>query len=290
MAMWADNNIVTTLSNCHSPNFLKVGDGVMRRKRNLDKSRDQHQSAVKIPEQTKAYTRKFFKIDHRNLKDAKYDLKGQSKKHNWSPKLGLRFFNVNTGNASLYYQRLCALYTPDRRIIPSRERMAALAHTLCQRGSPMRSCSVIHPPVYRNMACVFNGDVGKKMRMDAQGMISRSVIPTQGSRASRVLAAVAIMKANRYRQQKRSPWRKHQSVACERRGRCTYSKCPCRLNSTAEERRSANTNMRCEECSIECGRDIFLCNGIKGKVQGSNNRWEVSVCHLEFHKLMFNNK
>jgi hypothetical protein len=43
--MWADNAIVKTLSNFHSPNILEVGSGVLRR-RQVDGIREQSQTEV----------------------------------------------------------------------------------------------------------------------------------------------------------------------------------------------------------------------------------------------------
>ena len=75
VALWLDNNIVTTLSNHHSPVVLTEEEGVFCRERDADGKRENISSAVKIPEQTKAYTSDFRQIDQMNLQDAKYDLK-----------------------------------------------------------------------------------------------------------------------------------------------------------------------------------------------------------------------
>ena len=284
VAPWADNNIVTTLSNHHSPEILKEGEGVFRRKKNKDGGRDMVATAVKIPLQTSAYTHKFFKffkIDKRNQKDAQFDLKGVSKKHNWSPKLILRLFNMNSGNSGTYYERLCSLYTPDRRILLPKERMADLAHRLCQRGPPMRSLSFSHPPWVRDISRVFNNGVGRKVRSDAHG-----IVVAAGSSASKVIAALSSLKALRFTQQKRSPWRHHQNLACERRGRCAYSRCPGIVGSKLKN--GYDINMRCEECSALLNKDVFLCNGTKGLVEGEKRTWKVCLCHVEYHKLMFN--
>ena len=126
VALQADSNIVCTLTNQHSPIVLTEDEGVFRRKRNADGGRDRLSSAVKIPLQTKAYVSDFDKIDKRNLVDSKYDLKGHLKKHNWAPKLCNRFYNINSGCASKFYERLCVLYTPGNRIISPKQRMADL--------------------------------------------------------------------------------------------------------------------------------------------------------------------
>ena len=60
------NNIVTILSNMNSPVVLTEKEGVFRRKRDADGKREKISSAVKIPEQTKAYMSDFRQIDQRN--------------------------------------------------------------------------------------------------------------------------------------------------------------------------------------------------------------------------------
>ena len=80
--MWVDNNIVPTLSNYHSPRFLKPGDRVMCQKKTKDKLRHWKTSAVNFPKETKNYTEALYLINYHNLKDLKFDLKGHSKKHN----------------------------------------------------------------------------------------------------------------------------------------------------------------------------------------------------------------
>ena len=84
---------------------------------------------VKIPEQTKHYTKTFYPIDSRNLKDLYYDLKDQSKKHTWTLKLGFCWFNVNGGNSTLYYERLCNRYMPNQWI-PKGANGGALVYSL----------------------------------------------------------------------------------------------------------------------------------------------------------------
>ena len=85
--------------------------GVGRKLRGADDLREQEQTLVKIPEQTKAYVSTFDKIDKKNLIDSRFDLKGISKKHNFSPKIVKRYYNMHGGNASLYYKRACQLFT-----------------------------------------------------------------------------------------------------------------------------------------------------------------------------------
>jgi len=127
------------------------------------------------------------------------------------------------------------------------------------------------------MASLHNGGFGIRMRSDARGLMFRAMPPvpnprhlvaSSGSSASRMVRAVSSVKAFRFNQQKRSPWRHHQSRVCETRGRCAYSECPGFAQSKAKYPRAYDTNMRCEECSVRTGKPVFLCNGTKGRVEG----------------------
>ena len=61
--------------------------------------------------------------------------------------------------------------------------------------------------------------------------------------------------------QRTLPWRIHQSEAVAKRGRCGWEDCPGKLASKAAYPRSSDTYMRCEECSMRLGKEVFLCNG-----------------------------
>lgn len=41
---------------------------------------------------------------------------GQTKGHNWAPKLSMRYFNFGMGNAHTMYAALVKKYTPERRL------------------------------------------------------------------------------------------------------------------------------------------------------------------------------
>ena len=196
MALWADNSIVATLTNCYSPMLLPAGDGVGRRMRGEDGGRKKEATAVKIPHQTKVYVEEFGKIDRNNFQNSRFDLKGQSKCHNWSPKINKRYFNIHDGNASLYYKRACALYTPDKRRLGTKEQMADLAHYLCTCGESMRSYVPRHPTVLRDLSRVFNSGAGRRFKNTVTGI-------THGP----AMTKVARIRTLRYKQQHRSPWR-----------------------------------------------------------------------------------
>ena len=277
VALWADNNAVATLSNCYPPRMLRAGEGVDRRMRGENGVRDRHSTAVKIPLQTKVYVSEFDKIDKKNLNDSRYDLKGISKKHNWSPKINKRLYNIHNGNSGTYYERVCFLSTPDKRQLVAKERMADLAHHLCTVGESMRTYVPRHPAILRDLTRVFNSGVGRKIRSCARG-ICESV-----KRAGAVMSRAARVKTLRYKQQHREVWRIHQSVACERRGPCWCVTCPGQGKLRLKQK---DTNMRCEQCSEMMQRDVFLCNKTAGKVPGEKNKWIVINCHEAFHKAM----
>jgi hypothetical protein len=67
-ALWADNNIVCTLSNCHPPQIIIDG---LRRKKKTDGVRDRAQSAVPCPIQNQYYSETFHLIDKGNANEAK---------------------------------------------------------------------------------------------------------------------------------------------------------------------------------------------------------------------------
>ena len=96
-AIWADNNFVKTLSNFHTPCIVE--DGVKRKRKNKQGRRDQYQTSVPIPSQTKDYCETYHLIDKGNGREAKFCIGGGSKKHGWSPKLAARLFNMNLNNA-----------------------------------------------------------------------------------------------------------------------------------------------------------------------------------------------
>ena len=76
-------------------------------------------------------------------------------------------------------------------------------------------------------------------------------------------------------------WRRHQSVPMLVKGTgryCQYKKCP-GLDTIQKRARPYKTYYRCDECSIDKGECVWLCNTrkmIDGKPQ-------VVACHLKYH-------
>ena len=185
-AVWSDNNIVSTCSNYHSPVFLDVGQGMRRRKKDKSGTRERNQSEVKCPEQNKDYSDTFGKIDSSNMKEQRYDLKFESKTHNWSPKLVFRLFGVNSQNAFAYYSRLVGLYTPLRVAQARRSCMQRWTHYLLQRGDNVRARRAEHAPVTVDLTMVIGTGQGRRRRSDAR--VGRGTAPTQNVVGSGVAA------------------------------------------------------------------------------------------------------
>ena len=294
VALWGDNNIVTTLSNHHPPRLLRAGTGVHRRLLGDDGFQEKEPSPVKIPMQTKKYINEYDKIDKINLCEVKFDLKGNSKKHGWSPKLNNRYLNIHGGNAGVFYERLHRLYTPRKRLLKPREQMADLAHYLCRLGPNLKTHIPRHPLWLRDLTRVYHSTFGRQVRSDCRG-VHTAIVPytrTANGPGPSVMASVARLNKRKVREewQKRSPWRHHQSRACPRRDYCNYEHCPGLQASKAKRPRKYKTHMRCEECSEMLGYDWFLCNDVKGRVEGQSEEWNVVNCHHAFHSLFFNNK
>ena len=271
-AMWSDNNIVKTLSNFHSPEVLDVGSGMLRRRR-VDGLREQNQTEVSCPLQQKDYSQTFHLIDKGNGKESKYDLGGQTKGHNWAPKLNMRFFNFGLGNAHTMYHALCKEHTPFRRALVMEDCVNLLAHHLMQSGPSMRKRDAEHPPACRDLTNVHDFGHGRKIRSDAKGEIA----PIGMHNRSGAPAPHQRLRELRVKQSKQ-PWRIHQSIPIEKRGKCSWGACPGIEESKAaghKRARGYNTNHCCEECSAASGKTIYLCNQVKGG--------KLVLCHQYFH-------
>ena len=55
---------------------------------------------------------------------------------------------------------------------------------------------------------------------------------------------------------------------------CMYKKCP-GWNIKQKTRRAHRTNYKCEECTIEKGNDMWLCNTVKSG--------KAIECHIRYH-------
>ena len=270
--MWADNNIVRTLSNFHRPEILEAG---LKRKRKVNKMRERHQTEVPCPRQNKDYSETFHLIDKGNGAEVKYDLFLENKKHGWTPKLALRLFNMTLNNAYKIYRWLLAKYKSGRRVYSMGEAVEEAAHAFLQRGDSMRKQKPEHPVPVPSLARVHDTGVGRKKRSDAKG-----TLPGHGRQQDTQPASYL---APLRKKQKTNPWRTHQSFACEKTpGYCAYHGCPNRVltKSKGKKIQGHYTRMRCEECSAEKGRDVYFCNDFrKGKVVNCHLRWHKENCN-----------
>ena len=216
------------------------------------------------------YSLTFHQIDKSNQKEASYDLGGNSKTHNWSPKLVFRYFNMNNANAHAYYKRLVDLYTPNRRLVGMREGHKEMVHAWCQRGETMRKHKAEHPSIFRDLTKVFDLGRGRKIRSDAKGIVASAA----GRQRNLVIACLGKLRMK----QRKSPWRQHQSLPTLQRGYCCWEGCPgiaAGKEKGNKRVRSHRTAMRCEECSAAKGKDVFLCNDVKFGA--------LVMCHTAYH-------
>jgi len=266
-ALWADNNIVRTLSNFHDPTLLQEGEGMRRRGREDDGRRSQDQSDVPCPVQNRDYSETYHLIDKGNGKESKFDLQVNTKSHGWTPKLACRFFSMHLNNAFLIYTYLVKKYTPNKKYLEEmRDAVKELAHALLQTGKSLREQRPEVPPPTRDLVSVFPNS-GRKIRSDAIGQVSVGVRPAEQSTTAM---------SNLRKKQKTHHWRIHQSVACAKRGRCAYNGCPNLTISQAKEKRSYDTYMRCEQCTLEHDKSMYFCNDTK--------KGKPVLCHMLYHQ------
>ncbi len=166
-------------------------------------------------------------------------------------------------------------HTPERSILDMGNAVRELAHSLCQRGPAMQKLRAEHPSWTRDMSKLFGWKTGRKVCLDAMGMMTVALVMPQVQVPT---DNYALLK----NQQRRSPWRVHQSKAVAQYGKCCWEDCPGKKLSMAKRPRSSDTHMRCKECSAYLGKDVFLCNGfVKSKPVN---------CHRPYHIYHHNNE
>ncbi len=149
-AAWSDNAVVKTLSNHHCANVLVAG-GLMWRRKDNSGLRTMHQTPVPCLAQMKEYSKTFHFIDKGNGKEVKYDMAGKSWKHNWSPKLVFRMFNMTLNNAYVVYKELASREGNGRDCFNMGKVVRELAHGLCQWGEPIQKYATTHPVHLQDM-------------------------------------------------------------------------------------------------------------------------------------------
>ena len=298
-AVLADNNFVRTLSNFHSPTILE--GGIRRRRRDpLTKRRDRDPSDVNCPNQQKTYCDTYHLIDKGNGVEAKYDLSTESHLHGWGPKLAARYFNININNAYKIYTSLYTKHHNAKDLMPLKECINNLTHSLLQQGDDMRKRGVGAPSsAVKDLTTSISGD-GYKLRTDSK---RQEFIPTRAHGEGAVHACTArtptcavtardllYQQATFQKLKKQHPWRRHQPTPMLARGKglsgsghyCQYKKCP-GLDNKSKRPRPYKTVFRCEECSMDKGKCIWLCHTTKKK-----DGIEISVnCHTKYHNEEF---
>jgi hypothetical protein len=84
-------------------------------------------------------------------------------------------------------------------------------------------------------------------------------------------------------QQRKLPWRIHQSEVVAKKGRCGWEDCPGKLASKGICPCSSNTHMRCKECIARLGKDMYLCNSfIKGMPVKCHQHYHIYNHNKEF--------
>jgi hypothetical protein len=261
-AVWSDNALVRTLSNFHGPEILEAGMGVLRKKRNGKGKRERTKLEVPCPVQTKDYCVTFHLIDKGNGAEVNYNLGGKSCLHNWFQKLNFWFFNMALNNAYKMYTALVKEHTPERRFLEMGNAVRELTHDLCQGGPAMWKLRAEHPSLTQDMGKLFGWITGRKVRSESLMMPPVQAPPDN----------YAMLK----NQQRRSPWRIHQSKAIMKQGKCCWDNYPGKKVTMVKRPRSSNTHMHCKECSAYLGKDISLCNGF---VNGApvNCQWHYHI-------------
>ena len=75
--------------------------------------------------------------------------------------------------------------------------MVNLAHSLCQRGPPVHVHQDEHPPIVRDIFWVFNNGLGRRVRLDAKGIVSTAaslVSAAHGSIAATDTSAIRVIR------------------------------------------------------------------------------------------------
>ena len=98
---------------------------------------------------------------------------GHNKGYNWSPKLIMRFFNMNMNNYYNIYKLLTQLHTPYRRKMKTPEYVKELTHALLQRGPKVCIQAGEHPKHSQDLTNVFDYGRGRGIRSDASGEVAK---------------------------------------------------------------------------------------------------------------------
>ena len=131
-----------------------------------------------------------------------------------------------------------------------------------------------HPAWIQDLSVVHSAGTGQKIQTDTNGVVSK--LNEQAEPNGRKGESYFPV------QQRTSPWQIHQTVARNIPKHCAFECCPSIINSSANCKHSYRTTMRCKECSISEGRDVYLCNDVKTGIP--------ILCHLAYHKSKHNKR
>jgi hypothetical protein len=116
------------LSNYHWANLLEAENELRRRGKDENNKREMSQKPVPCPELMTTYCDTFHLIDKGNEAEAKYDMAGKSRSHNWAPKIVL---HMSMNNVYIVYKELAA--KDGGTCLTIGRALKELAHGLCQR-------------------------------------------------------------------------------------------------------------------------------------------------------------
>jgi hypothetical protein len=165
--VWGDNNFVKTLSNFHSPVILRGAMKRKKRNRQTKRRREREQSDVNCTEQQIDYCDTYHLIDKGNGADAHYYLCIESHLHGWPPQLAARYLNMNINNSKKAFGFLYKKYRPTQVVMPLKEGIHNLTHSLLQRGDDMRLRKCGPPPRATKDITTSSSQEGRKVRTDS---------------------------------------------------------------------------------------------------------------------------
>ena len=157
-------------------------------------------------------------------------------------------------------------------------------YSCLQKGEPMRKLAAHHPSPYRNLTTTHDSK-NRKVRSDIKGKISSGMVNNA------IRPAVSSPNEKNQRNQARSlrkkqhhyQWYHHQSVSFTKGNLCKWEACPGRRRTHTKKRNVPHeTHMRCKDCSIKEGVNMFLCNTTVKGVQRH--------CHFRYHMKYFKNR
>jgi hypothetical protein len=149
---------------------------MMRKRRDLQtRRREREESEVDCSQQQKNYCMTYHLIDKGNGAEAKYDLiSTESHLHGLPPKLAAHYFNMNINNSKKLFCYLYKKYHPGQVVMPIKESIQNLTHSLLQRGDDMRQRKCGPPPSAKNDISSSSSQEGRKVRTDS---IQKPCIP-----------------------------------------------------------------------------------------------------------------